>query len=167
MLFIPCTLAIRIGFELPGYTYTEPQFDEYIDEFFPTPDPGRSESGPIFLVKENNVTSEQTFLFSFQVTDSAPFGIQTAAFGQDYRFGSQPLQTSATEFFPFQQRIPFPFELFADTLPERTEAFQVSVSLEDTRNLAGGMVAEFPTSLTPLTLRTEIFVTILDNDCKF
>ena len=164
---INTTTAIRIGFELPGYNYTEPLFKETIDEFYVSLT-GRPENGPIFLVKEDNVTSEQTFLVSLQVTDSAPPGTQTATLGQDYRFGSQPGQTSATEFFrPFQQRIPFQFELLLDTLPEGNEAFQASVSPEDTRVLGGGMFVQFPTSRNPLTLRSEIFITILDDDCKF
>ena len=61
------------------------------------------------MVKENNVTSEQTFLVSIQVTDSAPSGttIQPATFGQDYRLG-QSGRTSETELFDaFQQRILF------------------------------------------------------------
>ena len=163
------TLAIRIGFELPGYNYTEPRFDENIDQFYVSLT-GRPENGPIFLVKEDNVTSEQTFLVSLQVTDSAPPGTQTATLGpgQDYRFGSQPGQTSATEFFrPFQQRIPFQFELSTDTLPEGNEAFQASVSPEDSLDVGGGVTVQFPTSRNPLTLRSEIFITILDDDCKF
>ena len=118
------------------------------------------------MLKEDNVISEQTFLVSFQVTDSAPSGTQSAAIDQDYRFAGAG-QTSQTEFFfPSQQRIPFPFELRADTLPEGTEAFQASVSPEDTRDIGGGLVEQFPTSLNPLTLRSEIFITILDNDRK-
>ena len=160
------TLAIRIGFELPRYNYTEPQFDEFIDQFYVSPT-GRPENGPIFLVKEDNVTSEQTFLVSLQVTDSAPSGTQTAALGLDYDFGSLPDQTSATELFrPSQRRIQFQFELFADTLPEGNEAFQASVSPEDTRDVGGGIV-QFPTSRNPLTLRSEIFITIVDDDRKF
>ena len=159
---IDTTTAIRIGFELPGYTYTEPQFDEFIDQFYVSP----TGQGPIFLLKEDNVISEQTFLVSSQVTDSAPSGTQSATIDQDYRFGP-PGQTSQTEFFlPSQQRIPFPFELIADTLLEGTEAFQASVSSEDTRDIGGGMVEQFPTSLNPSTLRSEIFITILDNDRK-
>ena len=167
MLIIDSTIiiAIRIGFELPGYTYTEPQFDEFIDHTYVSPT-GQPENGPIFLLKEDNVISEQTFLVSFQVTDSAPSGTQSAAIDQDYRFAGTG-QTSQTEFFfPSQQRIPFPFELRADTLPEGTEAFQASVSPEDTRDIGGGMVEQFPTSLNPLTLRSDIFITILDNDRK-
>ena len=37
MIVTYITLAIRIGFELPGYTYTEPPFDEIIDEFYVSP----------------------------------------------------------------------------------------------------------------------------------
>ena len=128
---------------------------------------GRPENGPIFLAKENNVTSEQTFLVSFQVTDSAPSGTQSAAIDEDYRF-SAPGQTSNTNFFfPTQQRLSFPFELRADTLPEGTEAFRASVSPEDSRDIGGGMVEQFPISLFPFSLAVEIFVTILDNDRKF
>ena len=160
------TLAIRIGFELPGYNYTEPQFDEFIDQQYVSLT-GRPENGPIFLVKEDNVTSEQTFLVSLQVTDSAPSGTQTAEFSEDYGFGSLPDQTSATENFrPSQQRIPFQFELFPDTFPEGDEAFQASVFPESTLDV-GGMIVQFPTSRNPLTLRSEIFITILDDDCKF
>ena len=95
---IDTTIAIRIGFELPGYTYTEPQFDELIDQTYVSPT-GRPENGPVFLLKEDNVISEQTFLVSFQVTDSAHFGTQSAAaIDQDYRFAGPGL-ISATEFF--------------------------------------------------------------------
>ena len=161
---IDTTLAIRIGFELPGYTYTEPQINEFIDQFYESPT-GQPENGPIFLVKEDNVTSEQTFLVSFQVTDSAPSGILPAAIDEDYRFGGAG-RTSATEFFyPYQQRILFLFELLADTFPEGAEAFQASVSPEYTQDI-NGMVEQFPTSLNPLTLRSDIFITILDNDRK-
>ena len=52
-------VAIRIGFELPSYTYMEPMFEEAIDTFF-EPESGLSVNGPIYLAKENNVTSEQT-----------------------------------------------------------------------------------------------------------
>ena len=142
-----------------------PEFDEFIDQFYVSPT-GRPENGPIFLAKENNVISEQTFLVSFQVTDSAPSGIQSATIDQDYRFAG-PGQTSQTNFFyPSQQRIPFPFELRADTLPEGTEAFQASVSPEDSRDIGGGMMEQFPTSLNPGILAPDIFIMILDDDRK-
>ena len=164
---IDTTLAIRLGFELPGYTYTEPQYEEFIDEFFQSPT-SRPENGPIYLVKENNVLSEQTFYISMQVTDSAPSGvsIQSATLRQDYnfRFGT----SSQTELFlPLQWRIAVRFELLADTLPEGTEVFQASFSPEGTQPLGGGMVERFPISLYPINLTSEIFITIVDNDRKF
>ena len=121
------------------------------------------------MVKEGGVISEQTFLISIQVTDSAPSGtnIQTATLLQDYEFGDG-IRTSVTEFFfPFQQRIPFRFSLFADELPEGTEAFQLSASPKDSRPRGPGQPDErFPASLTPEVLVTEVFVTILDDDRK-
>ena len=161
------TLAIRIGFELPGYTYTEPLFDEIIDEFYVSPT-GYPENGPVFLIKEGNVISEQTFLFSFQVADLAYSGIQSAVIDQDYRFGSSPGHTGVTNLFPpSQQRIPFPFELLADSLSERTEAFEAIVVHKDTRDLGGGMVENFPISLHPKYSASKIFFTIYDDDRKF
>ena len=163
-------LAIRIGFELPGYTYTEPLLDTLVDQFF-MPSPGNS--GPIYLAKENNVISEQTFLVSVQITDSAPSGtaIQSATFRIDYGF-SMGGQTSETLYFPpSQQRILVVFELLADTLPEGTEAFQASAYPEDTletRAPNGTIIIErFPTPLSPHFLASEAFIIILDNDCKF
>ena len=158
-------LAIRIGFELPGYTYTEPQFDTTVDRFF-IPNPG--DSGPIYLAKENNVTSEQTFLISVQVTDSAPSGtaIPSATIDQDYRFGG--VQTNETMIFDhFEQRILVQFQLLADTFPEGTEAFQASVSPETRGPNDTIIIVEFPTPLSPQVLASEAFIIILDDDRKF
>ena len=66
-------VVIRIGFELPSYTYIEPMFEETIDTFF-VPESGLSVNGPIYLAKENNVISEQTFLVVVQVSSSVPPG---------------------------------------------------------------------------------------------
>ena len=126
---------------------------------------GRPENGPIFLVKEGDVISEQTFLVSVQVTDSAPSGIQPATLGLDYSFGVLLRQMNYI-FQSFQQRLPLQINLLTDTLTEGREAFQLSVSPEDTRDLGGGVVEQFPTSLNPSTLASEVFITIIDNDCK-
>lgn len=165
MLFIYIyyhTIAIRVGFEVPGYTYTEPAFDRVVDQFFVSAT-GRPENGPIYVIKEDNVTSEQTFLVSVQVTDSAPSGFQTATFGQDYRV---PAHTHSILFNAFEQRIPFAFTLLADTLPEGTEAFQLSVSPEDTGDIGGG-TEQFPTFRNPITLASEVFITIDVIECEF
>ena len=161
-------IAIRIGFELPGYTYAEPDFSELIDQFFTSPT-GLPVNGPIYLAKENNVISEQTFLLYIQVNDSVPSGtnIQPATLGEDYRLAVAG-QTSVTlSFSAFESRIPFQFNLFADTLSEGTEAFQVSLSPEDTRERPDGSIDTFPTFLNPVALASEIFVVIEDDDRKF
>ena len=111
------------------------------------------------------MTSEQTFLISIQVSDSAPLGIQPATSGQDYRTSTS---VHNVIFHPFAQRIPFVFTLLADTLSEGTEVFQASVSPEDTRDISGGMHEQFPTSLHPISLESDVFITIEDDvsDCK-
>ena len=157
MRAIYTTTGIGIGFELPGYTYTEPMFKEPIDQFFISPT-GLSVNGPIYLVKENNITSEQTFLVSIQVTDSAPSGtssITPATLEADYRLTQTAAgQTSVTiSFLAFEQSVLFPFTLFPDTFPEGTEAFQASISPE--------------TLLNSKTLASEIFIFIEDDDRKF
>ena len=146
----------------------EPMFEENIDQFYMSPT-GLLIKGPIFLVKENGVISEQTFLLSIQVTDSAPSGpsIQPATLDVDYRIGVAG-QTSATiTFFAFQQRIDFQFTLFPDVFPEGNEVFQASVSPQDTEMRPDGTILLFPTFLNPEYLAYEIFVVIEDDDRKF
>jgi hypothetical protein len=109
------------------------------------------------LIKKGNVTSEQTFLVSINVTDAAPSGIQPATFGQDY---SVPTRIHSILFNPFEQRVPFVFTLLADAIAEGTEAFQASVSPEDTRDIGGGIVEQFPTPLHPASLANDVFITI-------
>lgn len=165
MLFIYIyyhTIAIRVGFEVPGYTYTEPAFDRIVDQFYVSAT-GQPENGPIYVIKEDNVTSEQTFLVSVQVTDSAPSGFQAATSGQDYHV---PARTRSILFNAFEWRIPFAFTLLADTLPEGDEVFQLSVSPEDTGDIGGG-TEQFPTFRNPITLASEVFITIDVTKCEF
>ena len=148
----------------------EPMFESGIDRFYESPT-GLPVNGPIYLAKENNVTSEQTFLLSIQVTDSAPSGIQPATLDADYRI-STPGLTSVTLIFLATnnmvavQRINFLFTLFPDTFPEGTEAFRASVSPQDTRVGSDGSIETFPTFLNPESLASETFVVIEDNDRK-
>ena len=137
-------------------------FDENIYQFYKSPT-GLPVNGPIYLAKENDVISEQTFLLSIQVTDSAPSGanIQPATLDADYRIGV------TLTFLAFQQRINFQFTLFPDTLPEGTEAFRASVSPQDTRMRPDGSTETFPTFLNPESLTSETFVVIEDDDRKF
>ncbi|MCG8622068.1 MAG: hypothetical protein MJE68_08765, partial [Proteobacteria bacterium] len=108
----------------------------------------------IYVAKENNVISEQTFRISFQRTDSVPqdSGFAIAQDGQDYRGIPVAFQRS---FFPFQQRISILFELVADTVPEPTEAVQLSLSTQDS-----------PAFDSADTLFTRTFLVIEDDDSK-
>ena len=161
--------GIRIGFELPDYTYMEPMFDETIDTFF-VPESRLSVNGPIYLAKENNVTSEQTFLVVVQISHSVPQGqsIQPATLDVDYRVSAAQLGvTVVLQFGPRVQRINFPFTLFPDTLPERTEAFLASLAPADFTHLPDGRTFPVPTFLNPISLFAESFVIIEDDDREF
>ena len=127
---------------------------------------GCPENGPIYLIKENNVTSEQTFLVIIQVTDSAPSGtaIQSATINQDYRYARLDQRSGYLFFLPLEQRVLVSFELLADTLPEGTEAFHASVSPEvGSWMFLDGRMERFLISLNPINLASEIFITIIDN----
>ena len=148
-------------------------FEEIINQVFMSPT-SLPVNGPIYLAKEDNVTSEQTFLLLIQATDSAPSGtnIQPATLDADYRI-STPGQTSMTLTFLATnnmiavQRINFQFTLFPDTLPEGNEAFRAGVSPQDTRVRPDGTIETFPTFLNPKSLTSETFVIIEDDDRKF
>jgi hypothetical protein len=160
------TIAITIGFELPGYTYTEQQYDEYIDEIFVSPT-GRPENGPIYIVKHGNITTEQVFLLEIQFTDSVPSGItgiHPATAEQDYRFSSYGTTFIHEQFHPSARRIPVRFEIFADTLPEGTEGFQVTLFSIASRAISDTRVEIFS---TPEILINNVSVIIEDDDCEF
>ena len=129
--------AIRIGFEKEINNFTEPRFEE---EVF------------IYVTKENNVISEQTFRIAFQRTNSVPqgsgFGI--AQDGQDYR--GLPVVIQQT-FFPFQQRFTLNFILLSDNNLEATEAFQIRLSTQD-----------YPLFYRADMLFSQTFVVIDDDD---
>ena len=131
--------AIRIGFEKEINNFTEPRFDE--DVF-------------IYVTKENNVISEQTFRIAFQRTDSVPqgSGFAIAQDGLDYRGIIQSFQLT---FLPFQQRIGQPFQLLADNVLEATKAFQISLFTQD-----------LPSFYRADMLFSQTFVVIEDDDSK-
>ena len=134
-----CAAAIRIGFEKEINRFTEPMFE---DNVF------------IYMAKENNVFSEQTFTISFQRTDSVPqdSGFAIAVDGEDYR---GILQDFLRNFLPFDQRINLPFQLLTDRVPEATEAFQISLSPRGS-----------PTFDSANVLFTQTFVVIDDDDSE-
>ena len=144
-------------------------FEEAIDTFF-EPESGLSVNGPIYLAKENNVTSEQTFLVVVQVSSSVPPGqsIQPASLDSDYRLSAALGVTSVVpQFGPLMQRINFQFTLLTDTLPEGTEAFLASSAPGDSAQLPDGRTVPVPTYLNPIKLFAESFVIIEDDDCEY
>ena len=154
---------ISIGFELLRYTYMEPKFDTQIDDTFVSPT-NLTSNGPIYLAKEDNVQSEQTFRISVLAADSVPPNTQNinpATIGVDYSIGAGTL--TVVEFRPPMQRVSFRFTLFPDTFPEETEAFRLSSTAEDTVEV-GGIEIDLPGYLPPQNLHAETFVLIEDDD---
>lgn len=128
-----------------------------IDEFYVSPT-GRPENGPIYLVKGDNITSEQTFLFiiEFQL-------LPNSIIGEDLIIGESGQASGDSvvivRFDVSQQRVPFRFTLLPDTIPEGLEVFLPSIRLPD------GMVETFPTTFI---LNPSTTINILDdNDSKF
>ena len=119
---------------------------------------GRPENGPIYLVKGDNITSEQTFLFiiEFQL-------LPNSIIGEDLIIGESGQASGDSvvivRFDVSQQRVPFRFTLLPDTIPEGLEVFLPSIRLPD------GMVETFPTTFI---LNPSTTINILDdNDSKF
>ena len=137
-------------------------FEETIAEMF-EPESGLAVNGPIFLAKEDNKTSEQTFSVVVQTSSSVPpgQGIQPASLGVDYSLGGAT--SMVLQFLPKDERINFQFTLFPDQLSEGTEAFQASSAPGEGEQ----MPFPLPTFLNPITLTAEAFIIIEDDDCKF
>ena len=157
--------VIRIGFEEPRYTYMEPDdFDEVIDTNFVSPT-NLTANGPIYLAKEDNVQSEQTFRTIVRVTSSVPSAnINPATIGVDYSLRIGSLST-VVELLPTMQRVNIEFSLFPDNIPEGTESFYVSFAAEDIAEV-GGKVFDLPSYLQPVALFAETYAIIEDDDRK-
>ena len=157
-------LAIRIGFEQSSYFYTEPLFETEINESFVSLTSFAER--PIYLAKEDNVTSEQTFLVAIQVGYSALIGINAppASLGNDYRL----IETGPSvviPFFPTESRIVFRFILLADMLAEGNEIFMASLSAQLSYELPGG--SYYATFNNPINLSSETSIIIEDDDREF
>ena len=159
MLFYIPLIDIRIGFEQPSYTYTEPKYEEHIGaSFVPQEHSDSPANGPIYLAKEGNGSSEQTFSVVVQIasTSSIP-SIQPATHNEDYS-----LSTSNTyvvlPFSPGKQRINVPFDLFSDDIQEGTEAFHLSSAPNSA--LPDETRVTLPTYLNPVHLFTDTFIII-------
>ena len=140
-------------------------FLEVIDEFF-VPESGLPVNGPIYLAKENNVTSEQTFQVVVYASDLVPPGqnIQPASLDADYCLAVAGRSVVVLHFDPHDQRINVLFTLFPDTLPEKTEAFLACLSPGDIAQSSDGTVVPVSTFLNPTLLFVETFVIIEDDD---
>ena len=100
------------------YTFQESPFEDTVE---------------LYIAKENNVRSEQTFQMSFQVTDFVPpnSGFAVAELGVDYRGLSRQF---ARPFPANVQRLPLFINLVADRIPKQTEAFQICSGSEGSPN---------------------------------
>ena len=139
-------------------------FEETIDQFF-VPPANSTISGPVFLLKENDVVSEQTFLIVIEVSEATPpsqNNINRATRGADFTSADSLI----VQFLPRDQRVNFQFDLLPDDFPERTESFLVVSAPEDTGQ-HGGMAFDAPSYLSPVTLSDRTYVIIEDNDRKF
>ena len=119
------------------YTFIEPQFEEFYE---------------VFLAKENNVQSEQSFLLSLQLINGVPpnSGFSIATRDLDY---TGIADMSTVLFPPNTQRLPISFDLLPDRIPESTEAFQLTSASNDVPNFNN-----------PNVLFQQTFIVIEDDD---
>ena len=139
-------------------------FEETIDQFFVPPE-NSTISGPVFLFKENDVMSEQTFSIVIEVSEATPpnqNNINRATRNADFTSSD----ISVVQFVPGNQRINFQFNLLPDNFPEGTESFLATSAPED-RGEFGGVIFDAPSFLPPVTLSDRTFIIIEDNDRKF
>ena len=115
-------------------------------------EPPFEENTEVFLVKENNAQSEQTFSLHIQIINSVPpnSGFSLATHNQDY--AGMPSSTIIL-FPPNFQRYPISFDLLPDNIPESTEAFQLSSESD-----------RAPLFESPKNFFQQTFIVIEDND---
>ena len=138
-----------------------PMFEKTIDTFF-IPKSHLPDNGPIYLAKEDNVSSEQTFSVVVQASSSVPPGqdIRPATINVDYRLNAANTYV-VLQFGPKDQRINIPFILSPEIPPTKvTEAFLVSSAPVNTAELLNGTIVAVPTFQNPITLSAESFVII-------
>ena len=105
--------AIRIGFELPSYTFIEPPIEDQLQ---------------IFLATEDSRQSEQTFKVSIELlslNSSESDLYQPATFDEDFIIANG---TTSILFHPFIQRIPYQFTLLPDDISGEEESFFIMIS---------------------------------------
>ena len=139
-------------------------FEETIDQFF-VPPANSTISGPVFLLKENDVVSEQTFLIVIEVSEATPpnqNNINRATRDADFTSALAPV----VQFSSLIQRINFDFTLLPDNFPEGTESILATSAPEDSFEVDGELFSA-PSFLPPVTLSDRTFILIEDDDRKF
>ena len=148
-----------IGFQRAIYIFDEPEFEEEI-------------TGVVFLEKENDRISEQTFHVVFEVSTATPNpNIRPATISSrdadgiiinnDYFLLNPDQSIIIQSFLPGCQTLEFIFTLYPDDVAEGTEAFQARSSP------SGGTVVPGYTIPDQFnTLFAETFIIIEDNDRK-
>ena len=157
ILFSPYVCAvIRIGFEHQSYEITEPN-----------PDDENLISNLVYLIRETNQTSEQTYSVDLTVGDpgrnTKPATIETSNTNQsfDYSFGVIGIAKQTRWFSPTDDRIVFVFSLNHDLAVEGTETFRAtSAQVTPSGNFS---VFQAPTGVTAFA---NALIHILDNDRK-
>ena len=150
--------VIRIGFERQSYNITEPNPDDedLIHNF-------------VYLIRENNRTSEQTYSVDLTVGDpggnNKPATILTSNTYQNFDYslvGSSGLTKLNVLFQPTVDRIAFVFSLNQDLAVEETETFRAT-SAQVTPS------GDFPVFQTPSDVNAfaTTLIHILDNDGKY
>ena len=149
-------VATRIGFEFESYEVTEPNEAEELI------------SNLVYLIREDNQKSEQTYSVDLTVGD--PGGntksatIETSNTNQsfDYSFGLLDETKLNRLFPPTVDRIPFVFSLNSDLVVEGTETFRAT-SAQRTPS------ENFPVYQTPsgVTAFATTLINILDSDGKY
>ena len=132
-----------------------------IDDFF-IPTNNSTAYGPVFLIKENGVTTEQNFIIIIQVYDAAQEGTNPATFAGDYVL----TRVFSIAFLATQSRLNIGLSLLPDSIPEGTESFLASSSRARTTNFYGRQVT-LPEYLSPTYTSGSTFINILDDDRKF
>ena len=151
-----CTV-IRIGFEFESYEVSEP-----------SPDDENVISNLVYLIREDNRKSEQTYSVDLTVGDPGgnikPATLETPDINEsfDYSFGVVGQTKQNVLFAPADDRIAFVFSLNPDLAVEGTECFRAT-SAQVTPS------GDFPVFQTPsgITAFPSTIICIIDNDGKY
>lgn len=146
----------------------EPEFVEQVinESYIPPTNSKDSARGPIYLAKENNVISEQTFAVVVDFANKVPLRENFNLATRNMDYAVRPGFFSFVVLFPpNHQNIVFPIVLFPDTFPEGTEAL-LARSAPGNHSDVGRVEHPLPGYSTPVSLPTETLIIIEDDDRK-